>query len=94
MGRFQARVFDGAESLVNFGSFATGNPFVKAGVVSGVEVTIREARAPTGMGRREAVRTLRQMPQWAPISQQFQKKADACQTAGLWAGDNLMNFHT
>ena len=58
MGRFQAKVFGGAETLVGFGSFAPGNPFMKAGVVSGVEVTIREARAPTGMGRWEAVRAL------------------------------------
>ena len=74
MEQFQIAVFDGAGALVDFGSFAPGNPFMKAGVVSGVEVTIREARAPMGMGRWEAVRTLQQTPQWAPVSQQSQKK--------------------
>ncbi len=63
MGRFQVTGFDGVGALVDFGSLALGGAFVKAGVVSGVEVTIREARAPTELGRREMVRTLWQMPQ-------------------------------
>ncbi len=86
MGQFQIAGFDGAGILVDFESFALGGAFVKADVVSGVEVTIGEVRAPTGMGRREPVRTLRQVPQWAPVLQRFQKKADSRQSAGLWAG--------
>ena len=38
MGQFQIVDFDGAETLVDFGSGAPGGAFVKTVVTSGVEV--------------------------------------------------------
>ena len=52
MRRFQIAVFGGAETLVHVGSFAPTAAFAKAAATSGLEVTIEDVRAPTGMGRR------------------------------------------
>ena len=92
MGRFQLAVFDGAETLVGFGSFASAAAFVMAAATSGIEVTIGEVWAPTGTGRRQAVRALWQTSQGAPTLHQS-SKTDTHQPIGV-DGGHLVDFHT
>ncbi len=65
MSKFRMVVFDWAGTLVDFGSFAPTVAFVKAFAASGVEVTIEEARAPMGLGKRDHIRAILQMPRIA-----------------------------
>ena len=69
MGQFQIVDFDGAETLVDFGSGAPGGAFCEDRGHLRSRGQIGEAWAPTGMSRWESVRTLRQMPQWVLILQ-------------------------
>ena len=65
MSKFRMVVFDWAGTLVDFGSFAPAVAFVKAFAASGVEVTIEEARAPMGLGKRDHIRAMLQTPRIA-----------------------------
>jgi phosphonoacetaldehyde hydrolase len=58
MGRFRAVVFDWAGTVIDFGSFAPMGAFVEALARFGVAITVAQARAPMGLGKRDHIRAL------------------------------------
>ncbi|HVU90519.1 MAG TPA: phosphonoacetaldehyde hydrolase [Pirellulales bacterium] len=64
-------VFDWAGTTVDHGCFAPVVPFVEALGHFGVQVTIDEAREPMGLGKRDHLKTLLQMPR---IREQWQAR--------------------
>ena len=63
--KLQAVVLDWAGTVVDFGSFAPTQIFVEAFGEFGVAVSLEEARGPMGMGKRDHIRTLCNLPKIA-----------------------------
>ena len=63
--KLQAAVLDWAGTVVDFGSFAPTQIFVEAFAEFGVAVSLEEARGPMGMGKRDHIRTLCNLPKIA-----------------------------
>lgn len=60
--RIKLVVFDWAGTTVDHGCFAPVAPFVDAFALHGVTITAAEARGPMGLGKRDHIRALTQMP--------------------------------
>lgn len=71
--RLEAVIFDWAGTLVDFGSFAPTQVFVEAFAQFGMTVTLAQARGPMGMGKRDHIRTLCNVP---AIVEQYIKRFD------------------
>ncbi|WP_287143451.1 phosphonoacetaldehyde hydrolase [Achromobacter sp.] len=56
--QLEAVIFDWAGTLVDFGSFAPTKVFVDAFAQFGMQVSLREARGPMGMGKWDHIRAL------------------------------------
>ncbi|MFD4837819.1 phosphonoacetaldehyde hydrolase [Achromobacter sp. NPDC058515] len=67
--RLEAVIFDWAGTLVDFGSFAPTKVFVDAFSQFGMEVSLKEARGPMGMGKWDHIRALCDQP---AIASQYQ----------------------
>ncbi len=63
--KIQLVVFDWAGTTVDHGCFAPVTPFVEALAHFGVTITLDEARAPMGLGKREHLRAILSMPRVA-----------------------------
>lgn len=64
-GPLQALIFDWAGTMVDYGSQAPAQIFVKVFKDKGVEITLEEARGPMGMHKRDHIATLCQEPRIA-----------------------------
>lgn len=60
--RLQAAILDWAGTVVDFGSFAPTRIFVEAFASVGIPITLDEARGPMGVGKRDHIRTLCNLP--------------------------------
>ena len=69
--RLQAAILDWAGTVVDFGSFAPTRIFVEAFGSVGIEVSLEEARGPMGVGKRDHIRTLCDLP---GITERFQHR--------------------
>ncbi|KQZ98719.1 phosphonoacetaldehyde hydrolase [Achromobacter sp. Root565] len=69
--RLEAVIFDWAGTLVDFGSFAPTKVFVDAFSQFGMDVSLKEARGPMGMGKWDHIRTLCDQP---AIATQYQAR--------------------
>ncbi|WP_313624496.1 phosphonoacetaldehyde hydrolase [Achromobacter sp.] len=69
--RLEAVIFDWAGTLVDFGSFAPTKVFVDAFSQFGMEVSLKEARGPMGMGKWDHIRALCDQP---AIASQYQAR--------------------
>ena len=69
--RLQAAILDWAGTVVDFGSFAPTRIFVEAFASVGIEVTLDEARGPMGVGKRDHIHALCNLP---AITQRFQQQ--------------------
>ena len=67
--QLEAVIFDWAGTLVDFGSFAPTKVFVDAFSQFGMEVSLKEARGPMGMGKWDHIRALCDQP---AIANQYQ----------------------
>jgi phosphonoacetaldehyde hydrolase len=67
--RLQAAILDWAGTVVDFGSFAPTRIFVEAFGSVGIDVSLEEARGPMGVGKRDHIRTLCNLP---AIAERFQ----------------------
>ena len=65
MGQLQAVVFDWAGTVIDHGSLAPMGVFVKTFKQFGVDISIAEARGPTGMAKRDHIKTLMSQPRIA-----------------------------
>jgi len=65
-------VFDWAGTTVDHGCFAPVAPFVEALAHFGVPITLAEARGPMGLGKRDHLRALMEMPRIAELWLQAQ----------------------
>ena len=74
MTSFKAAVFDWAGTIVDFGSFAPMGVFVKAFAEFGIEVSIKQARAPMGAPKWDHIRAMMDDPE---IAAQWQAKYGA-----------------
>lgn len=61
-GPVRAVIFDWAGTVVDFGSRAPASAFQQVFEGEGVPITLDEARGPMGMGKREHIRAVSQMP--------------------------------
>lgn len=69
--RLEAVIFDWAGTLVDFGSFAPTKVFVDAFAQFGMDVSLKQARGPMGMGKWDHIRTLCDQP---AIAAQYQAR--------------------
>nr|WP_043518646.1 phosphonoacetaldehyde hydrolase [Achromobacter arsenitoxydans] len=69
--RLEAVIFDWAGTLVDFGSFAPTKVFVDAFSQFGMDVSLKEARGPMGMGKWDHIRALCDQP---AIASQYQAR--------------------
>lgn len=65
MGELQAVVFDWAGTVIDHGSRAPVEAFVKAFAGFGIDITVAEARGPMGMAKRDHVKALMALPRVA-----------------------------
>ena len=68
--QLQAAILDWAGTVVDFGSFAPTQIFVEAFAEFDVQVSIKEARGPMGMGKWDHIRTLCDVPE---IAERYRK---------------------
>ena len=60
--KFKAVIFDWAGTMIDFGSFAPMDVFVKAFAEFGVEVSVSEARGPMGLPKWQHIREMMNVP--------------------------------
>ncbi|MDQ2067759.1 phosphonoacetaldehyde hydrolase [Xinfangfangia sp. CPCC 101601] len=75
MNKLEAVIFDWAGTLVDFGSRAPMGAFVKAFAAFDVEITLDEARAPMGRGKRDHIAAVFATPRVAAAWQAQHGKA-------------------
>jgi len=66
-GPLQAVILDWAGTTVDFGCFAPAGVFVRVFAERGVEISMREAREPMGLHKRDHIRTVAQMERVAAV---------------------------
>jgi phosphonoacetaldehyde hydrolase len=64
-GRLKAVIFDWAGTTVDFGCFAPTGVFIEVFRQKGIEITVKEARGPMGMHKRDHIRTITKYPRIA-----------------------------
>ncbi len=69
--RLQAVILDWAGTVVDFGSFAPTRIFVEAFAEFDIDISLRQARGPMGMGKWDHIRTLCDQP---AVAEQFYKR--------------------
>ncbi|MEM7346586.1 MAG: phosphonoacetaldehyde hydrolase, partial [Chloroflexota bacterium] len=69
-GPLQALIFDWAGTMVDYGSQAPAQIFVKVFKEKGIDVTLEEARGPMGMHKRDHIETMCAMPRIAQLWQE------------------------
>jgi phosphonoacetaldehyde hydrolase len=75
--RIELVVFDWAGTTVDHGCFAPVAPFVEALAVFDVPITLEQARAPMGLGKRDHLRAILQTPE---VSQSWHARHDRAWT--------------
>ena len=70
MKRIEAVVFDWAGTMIDFGSFAPVASFMEAFKTWNIKVTVEEARGPMGMGKRDHIKAIFELPS---VMEQFEK---------------------
>lgn len=69
--QLQAVILDWAGTVVDFGSFAPTRIFVEAFAEFDIDISLRQARGPMGMGKWDHIRTLCDQP---AVAEQFYKR--------------------
>ncbi|MCV4270720.1 phosphonoacetaldehyde hydrolase [Pseudomonas capsici] len=69
--RLQAVILDWAGTVVDFGSFAPTRIFVEAFAEFDIDISLRQARGPMGMGKWDHIRTLCDQP---AVAEQFYER--------------------
>ncbi|MCV4285668.1 phosphonoacetaldehyde hydrolase [Pseudomonas capsici] len=69
--RLQAVILDWAGTVVDFGSFAPTRIFVEAFAEFDIDISLRQARGPMGLGKWDHIRTLCDQP---AVAEQFYKR--------------------
>jgi phosphonoacetaldehyde hydrolase len=80
-GKVQAAILDWAGTTVDYGCFAPVAAFMRAFEQQGVPITVSQARAPMGMGKRDHIRAITRMEL---VAEQWQEKfGRACAEADV-----------
>jgi len=64
-GRLKAVIFDWAGTTVDFGCFAPTGVFIEVFRQKGIDITLKEARGPMGMHKRDHIRVITRYPRIA-----------------------------
>jgi phosphonoacetaldehyde hydrolase len=80
-GTLKAAILDWAGTTIDYGCFAPVDAFMRAFEAQGVPITVEQARAPMGMGKRDHIRAIAAME---PVAAQWQAVHErACQPADI-----------
>jgi phosphonoacetaldehyde hydrolase len=86
-GTLKAAILDWAGTTIDYGCFAPVAAFMRAFQAQGVPITVEQARAPMGMGKRDHIRAIAAME---PVAAQWQAVHErACQPADIDAMHQL-----